>query len=178
MKVLVAIDNKPSSQAILDALIKMHWYEATEIDLLTVLPPGEEYGTGKGSSAAAEEVESLVIELVKTLGQCEVKFFARHGDARAVIVEMADQLKADLIVLGSNCKNTLERVLIGSVCQAVINGASCPVIIAKTPCNLARESSPAFQTILLPIDNSIYSDVAVKWLGNFSWAPNTRFVIA
>jgi hypothetical protein len=74
MKVLVAIDNKPSSQAILDALIKMHWYEATEINLLTVLPPGEEYGTGTGSSVAAEEVESLVLELVKTLGQCEVKF--------------------------------------------------------------------------------------------------------
>lgn len=68
--------------------------------------------------------------------------------------------------------------MIGSVCQAVLNGARCPVIVAKTPCCLAREASPGFKTILVPIDDSVYSDVAVSWLGNFNWAPDCRFIIA
>ncbi len=42
MRVLVAIDNQPSSRATVDALVKMHWYEGTEIALVTVLAQNEE----------------------------------------------------------------------------------------------------------------------------------------
>jgi nucleotide-binding universal stress UspA family protein len=178
MKVLVAIDNKPSSQAIIDALVKMRWYEGTEIHLLTVLDSGVEYGTSDKPAPNVSEIEGLAVELHRYLGQCDVTFIARHGDPRAAILEAASQINADLIVLGSNCKNTLERLLIGSVCQAVLNGSTCPVIVAKTPCSLAREESPGYKNILLPIDSSPFSDVAVKWLGNFRWAADTTFILS
>lgn len=178
MKVLVAIDNKPSSQAILDALVKMRWYEGTELHLLAVVPDAEAERTKPGElPASVEDLETLVVELHNALPLSEVSFLVKHGDPKTVILEFAEHLKAELIVIGSNCKNTLERLLIGSVCQAVLNSARCPVIVAKTPCTLAREESPGFKTILIPIDHSIYSDAAVRWLSEFTWADDTRFVL-
>lgn len=177
MKVLVPIDRKPSSQAIIDALIKMRWYEGTEIHLMTVLSPGIEYGVGYATPTSVTDIENIAVELHRCLSLCEVTFIAKHGDPKTAILETAAQIEADLIVLGSNCKNTLERLLIGSVCQAVLNSSNCPVIVAKTPCCLAREASPGFKNIVIPIDSSRFSDAAIKWLGNFRWAADTRFIV-
>jgi nucleotide-binding universal stress UspA family protein len=179
MKVLAAIDNKPSSQAIIDSLLKMHWHVGTEIHVITVLPKGVEYGDGnEAPSGSVEEIESLAVELNNALSQCEVTFVARHGDPVTTILEVAEQIKTDLIVVGSNCKNTLERLLVGSVSLGVLNRAHCPVVVAKTPCCLARDASPGFKNILIPIDNSVFSDAAVRWLCNLDWGQNTNFIVA
>lgn len=179
MKVLVAIDNSSSSQAVIDALVKMHWSEGTEICLLTVLPgDAENADEDSKSHAAFEEMENLALELRNSLRNCEVSFLARYGEPKPLILDLADRIHAELIVLGSNCKSTLERLLLGSVSESVLSGAKCPVIVAKTPCCLAREASPEFRKILVTIDNSVFSDVAVSWLGNFQWGPGTKFIVA
>jgi nucleotide-binding universal stress UspA family protein len=179
MKVLVAIDDSSSSQATLDALVKMHWHEGTELNLVTVIPPSPDGVDADIQSAPVyEDMANLAVELRNTVRQCEVKFFARTGDPKTVILNLAERSEADLIVVGSNCKSTMERLLLGSVCESILNAAQCPVIVAKTPCCLAREASPCFKNILVPIDNSVFSDVAVHWLANFDWAPDTRFIVA
>lgn len=169
MKILVAIDHRESSQAIIDALIKMHWYEGTELHVITVLDD---------AGAHLTEIEDLAVELHNALTHCEVYFIPVKGEAQEAILRVAGQINADMIVLGSNCKNTLERLLIGSVCQTVLNGAHVPVLVAKTPCCLARVASPGFKNILVPVDNSVFSDLAVRWLANFGWAPDCRFIVA
>jgi nucleotide-binding universal stress UspA family protein len=35
-----------------------------------------------------------------------------------------------------------------------------------------------FRNILIPIDNSVFSDAAVQWLSNFRWSPETKFIVA
>jgi nucleotide-binding universal stress UspA family protein len=178
VRVIVAIDNKPSSQAIIDALLKMHWFAGSEIKLVSVIPPDSNPKSKHNDHACVEDCNSLMAELKAALRECEISFVIRQGDAKTEILNLAKETEAHLIVLGSNCKNTMERLLLGSVCQAVINDAPCPVIVAKTPCCLAREISPAFRNILIPIDNSIYSDAGIAWLANFDWAASTQFVLA
>ncbi|MDP3506347.1 MAG: universal stress protein [Candidatus Melainabacteria bacterium] len=187
MKVLVAIDNKPSSQATIDALVKMNWYEGTEIALVTVFPSSLELENTvifkndqrqkTEKTIYHEEMEDLACELRNLLKHCTVSFFARHGDPKTVIMELAKQSNADLVVLGSNCKSTLERLLIGSVSQEVLNTAPCPVIVAKAPCSFAQDESPSFKNILLPIDNSVFSVAAVRWLSNFRWPNDTKLIV-
>lgn len=172
MKVLVALDNRPSSQASIDALIKMHWHEGTEIEVVTVFPPAI-----SDQAPEMEEMESVGVELRQSLRNCEVSFFARKGEPQEEILAAAAQARADLIVVGSNCKSTLERLLLGSVCQTILNKAECPVIVAKTPCCLAREASPGFRTILVHIDKSAYSDTSIQWLCNFNWDHRTQFIL-
>lgn len=178
MKVLVAVDHKPSSQAIIDALIKMHWPDGTELHVVTVRQNSSEAEkSADAGTVTLSDIEEVAADLQAALPHCRVFFLAPHGEPRSAILDFMAELRADLIMMGSNCKNTLERLLIGSVCQAVLSDARCPVIVAKTPCCLAREASPAFKNILVPIDNSVYSDVAVRWLANFDWAPDCRFIL-
>ena len=88
MKVLVAIDNKPASQAILDVLVKMHWTDGTEIYVLTVLPPA----ASRESDSELNEIEQLAVEIHDTLKQCEVYFLRPDGDPKTKIVETAASL--------------------------------------------------------------------------------------
>ena len=51
------------------------------------------------------------------------------GDPAAVIAAEADQAGADLIVVGSNGKNLIERLLAGSVSTGVANKAKTDVLV-------------------------------------------------
>ena len=57
--------------------------------------------------------------------------FTGTGSPAAVIVRRADELGADLIVVGSKGMQGTRRIL-GSVPNGVAHNASCHVLIAKT----------------------------------------------
>ena len=60
-----------------------------------------------------------VLATVKELG----------GDPAKVILEMADELSADVIVMGSRGHNALEEVLLGSVSHKVQMKSKIPVFL-------------------------------------------------
>jgi universal stress protein A len=53
------------------------------------------------------------------------------GDAREVIDSVAEQIGADLIVMGTHGRRGLRRVLLGSVAEAVVRSAPCPVLTIR-----------------------------------------------
>lgn len=55
------------------------------------------------------------------------------GPAAGEILRVAGQRKVGLIVLAPSRHNALERLLLGSVCKAVVRGASCPVLVHREP---------------------------------------------
>ena len=55
----------------------------------------------------------------------------RHGKASVQIIEMAKEMKADLIVVGSHGRTGLSHVIIGSVAEAVVRQACCPVLVVR-----------------------------------------------
>jgi nucleotide-binding universal stress UspA family protein len=55
------------------------------------------------------------------------------GDAPAEILRAAQQLKADLIVMGTHGRTGLGRLLMGSVAEQVVRRAPCPVLTVRTP---------------------------------------------
>jgi len=54
------------------------------------------------------------------------------GDAATEIVALAEDLKADLIVMGTHGRTGLKRLALGSVAEAVLRRAPCPVLTVKT----------------------------------------------
>jgi nucleotide-binding universal stress UspA family protein len=62
-----------------------------------------------------------------------VDFFvhARIGEPVAEILELAQEIGADLIVCGSHGRGAVGRLLLGSVSSAVLHGARCPVVIVR-----------------------------------------------
>ena len=49
------------------------------------------------------------------------------------IVEHADKIHADLIVMGTHARGGLSHLLLGSVAEKVIRTAKCPVLITHEP---------------------------------------------
>jgi nucleotide-binding universal stress UspA family protein len=63
----------------------------------------------------------------EALGQC----LAVMGDPYLTIVETAERLRAELIVLGSHGRPGTKRGSVGSVAQKVLSAAPCEVLLAK-----------------------------------------------
>lgn len=56
-----------------------------------------------------------------------------YGDPAAVILEVAQETGADLIVMGTHGRTGLRRLLMGSVAERVVRKASCPVLTVRSP---------------------------------------------
>ena len=61
----------------------------------------------------------------------EVETHAREGHPAEVIIEVAKQVEADLIVVGSRGLTGIQRYLLGSVSSRVSEHASCSVMIVR-----------------------------------------------
>ena len=59
------------------------------------------------------------------LGQLLVKV----GDAREQIIQCAVDLQVDLLVMGTHGRRGLKRMFLGSVAEAVLRMAPCPVLV-------------------------------------------------
>ncbi|KAM3278125.1 hypothetical protein ACQJBY_045780 [Aegilops geniculata] len=55
------------------------------------------------------------------------------GDAKEAICEAVEEMRADLLVLGSRGLGMVKRAFLGSVSDYLANHARCPVLIVKPP---------------------------------------------
>lgn len=78
---------------------------------------------------AEEQLQALRPELVQS--GVRTQLFLRSGPATDIIVAFAVAKKADLIIMGSQGRTGLRRLLIGSVAERVVRHASCPVLVVR-----------------------------------------------
>ncbi len=55
----------------------------------------------------------------------------REGESHRLIVALAHEMKASVIVMGSHGRTGLRRLLMGSVTEKVIAHAGCPIFVAR-----------------------------------------------
>ena len=89
-----------------------------------------------------------------------VDYGTRVGAAAEEILRAAGELEADLIVLGTHGRTGLRRLLAGSVTEAVLRRAPCPVLALRSG-NRAREAG-GIRVILHPTDFSDRSADALR----------------
>ncbi len=80
-----------------------------------------------------EEVRQRAERVQKLLKQegAEAQVEIRVGRPDVAIVEVAQSVSADLIVMGSHGRGGLDRLLMGSNSERVIGRAECPVLVVK-----------------------------------------------
>jgi len=71
-------------------------------------------------------------EDARTVGVREVETFARQGDAADAILDVAEEQRSDLIVVGNRGMTGAKRFLLGSVPNKVSHHAPCSVLIVRT----------------------------------------------
>lgn len=80
--------------------------------------------------------EALMERLVAKKPSREGVRFEHHllfGHPADAVVEFARQHEVDLIVMGTHGRTGLSRILMGSIAEAIVRRAECPVLTVKTP---------------------------------------------
>jgi nucleotide-binding universal stress UspA family protein len=91
----------------------------------------------------------------------DVEFRVREGAAAEEILRAASEIGADLIVLSTHGRTGLHRLLAGSVAEAVLRRATCPVLALHAP--ETRPTAPgAIRVILHPTDFSDRAEAALR----------------
>jgi nucleotide-binding universal stress UspA family protein len=140
--ILVPIDgSEPSLQAVQMALRIIELCPACKITVTYVIDKLVLSELVRFSSRGEKEVEAELEEQGRryldlackeagrqgTAAQCQT----RKGDPFEEIVAVANDLRADLIIMGHTGRRGTTRVLIGSVTQRVLDYAPCPVLVMK-----------------------------------------------
>ena len=95
--------------------------------------------TGGGPQPETVDLREVAESVVKRAARealskgVEVETHAREGHPAEVIIEVANQVHADLIVVGSRGLTGIKRYLLGSVSSKVSEHAPCNVMIVRSP---------------------------------------------
>ena len=132
--------SKPADEAVRQAT-DMASREGARLHLVTAYPDPQilrERTTGTGGGAYTivdlrEVAESLVQRAARdALSKgVEVETHVREGQPAEVIIDVANQEQADLIVVGSRGLTGIKRYLLGSVSSKVSEHAPCSVMIVR-----------------------------------------------
>jgi nucleotide-binding universal stress UspA family protein len=90
------------------------------------------------------------------------------GDPARTIVEEAEQLHADLIVMSTRGCGTFRRLLFGSVTAKVLHDTTCPVWTGAHLEETSHEEWKAIRNVLCAIDNGPASKKVLKWAACFA----------
>jgi nucleotide-binding universal stress UspA family protein len=148
-RIVVGVDGSPSSKAALawaarqaeltgasvEAVIA--WHYPAMAGGVPFAPIGVMY-TADYADFAANVLNSSVSETVDPDGPVKVSSTVREGNAAQVLLDASDG--ADLLVVGSRGHGGFTEALLGSVSQACVHHARCPVVIIREP---AHAPSPA-----------------------------------
>jgi len=149
MKILFATDGAKQSNAAIDMFKRLVINDGDEVRIVSVIDlavpmPIDIYGgyvpdTTEYEKAARENAERVLAEAStklkdqlldrKVVIETEVLF----GSPESRIVEMADEMKPNLVVVGSHGYSGWERLLLGSVSDAVVHHAPCSVMVVRCP---------------------------------------------
>jgi universal stress protein A len=104
--------------------------------VLHVYPPplGHEEVIARRDPEVYEEQFWIALRNVKTDDtKIDIEHQLVEGDAATEILHVARETGCDLIVMGTQGRTGLQRVLMGSVAERIVRRASCPVLTVKVP---------------------------------------------
>jgi nucleotide-binding universal stress UspA family protein len=182
MKLLIAIDTSPSTEAVISEVSARPWPEGTVARVLNVVDTRlvstdfidvDAYSKTEVDAAHAL-VESLADRLTsRGIGSVGVVI---EGYPRTKIVEYAREWGADFIFVGSHGHGSITRFFLGSVAKAVTRSAPCSVEIVRPTAHRPSGESSAMR-VLLATDGSACSAAAARSVASRPWPEQSEFRI-
>ncbi len=154
-RVLLATDGSDCSLLAARSILNRQWPAGTEVRILSVVEPSTSLFHVPFPPGAEEALRAEAMERTQTAIREAEEIVARAGlqtsesisvlleEPESIIVAEAGQWKADLIVLGSHGRQGINRLLLGSVSEAVALHASCSVDVVRATPARVRVAAPA-----------------------------------
>ncbi len=141
-RILVATDFSPTSSVALAYAVELAIATKGQVTLMHAyeLPI---IGLPEGALLATAEVANrLITSSEQTLGMLadshskegvRVKWVLRQGVPHEEVQKLADEIEAELVVVGTHARKGLQRFLLGSVAEKIIRTVERPILTIHGP---------------------------------------------
>ncbi|MBX3415163.1 MAG: universal stress protein [Pirellulales bacterium] len=134
-KILFPTDFSTSSDAGLQHATVLARESGATLLIVHVEEPPLAYGGGEMYYGVPNPDHAAIAEMLKAVVPTSPEVHYEHrlvvGEPAAEIVQLAEKEGVDLIVMGTHGRTGLKRMLMGSVAEAVVRHAPCPVFTLK-----------------------------------------------
>jgi len=133
--ILIATDGSEHSDNALDEAISYAKYHKSSLSIVNAVTVADEIvalfpdAYRKISDKATEYLNGVKDEAERA--GVNASIFLRKGNPCESIIEVAKELQAGLIIMGSHGKTGLRKIFMGSVTKRVIGHAPCPVMVVN-----------------------------------------------
>lgn len=166
MRVLLALDGSPSSDAACQFVGSLTWPSGTIIQVIGVAEPAAELlapllvaapTIGNIDRQMSLDLQAILDRAVRSLERptIGVRATVLTGRPATLIVDAARDFRAELVVVGSRGRGPLASMVLGSVSAEVVDHARCAVLVVR---------HPAAERVLLAVDGSPSSYAAATYL--------------
>ena len=129
-KILLADSGTGQSEEMFKALASIPSMQRASVTVLHVVPPQitaseMDEQRERGSDILASAIQALNLDPIRVSG------LLREGDPKDVVCKVADEIDADLIVMGSRGLKRLVSILENSVSQYVFQLSSHPMLLVR-----------------------------------------------
>jgi len=122
----VATDGSPHSEAAITHAASFARILGTSVTVVSSVLPSH---SAERQDVATRALDRAIQFLSRNGVEASPEFV--HGRADEMILQSAGSHNSDLIVVGSHGRTGLQRTMLGSVSERVIDGATVPILIAK-----------------------------------------------
>jgi nucleotide-binding universal stress UspA family protein len=138
-RIVVAVDTSELSEMVMARASAVAFASSAEIHVISVvaLPKliASEADIGmqdvRISEKEFQEHHKRLIDEYLAGHDLHIESRVLHGDPSSKILSYANEIRADLIVMGSKAYGKVQRFLLGGVSEDVVRNAKCSVMIAK-----------------------------------------------
>ena len=118
--------------------------------IVHVEEPPLAYGGGELYYGIPEPSSERILEMLEDVTPADTSVPFTHrltmGDPAGEVVRLAEEEQADMIVLGTHGRTGLTRLLMGSVAEAIVRHAPCPVLVYRETAEKLAAKKPAATT--------------------------------
>lgn len=150
-KVLIALDYDPTAQKVAEVGFSLAKTMGAEIILLHVISDPLQYVSDKhftvmgfagykdtvpliinGMDELKKESQRFLDKSKQHLGDKNIKTLVKEGNLAESILTTAKELHSDLIIIGSHSRRWMEKIILGSVAEKVLQHTTIPLFIIPT----------------------------------------------
>ena len=136
-KILLPIDFSTTDRIALKTATSLARDTDAVLLILHVEEPPLAYGAGDLYYGQPDPTSDELREMLEAVRPKDTQVKCEHrlttGDPADSIVRVADAENVDLIVMSTHGRTGVSRLLMGSVAEAVVRRANCPVLTVKQP---------------------------------------------
>jgi nucleotide-binding universal stress UspA family protein len=158
-RILVPLDGSTFAESALPLALSLSRRSGASVELATVHEPVPTFAYDEWETAAKGWSETYLADVQERIARSaggSISTTVKSGRVADVLRQQAEEGGADLVVMATHGRGAFTRAWLGSVADAFLRHAPCPVLLVRPdeegPAEITGDQVPG--TILVPLDGS------------------------